>query len=227
MKAFLATLVTLACTGFASANVSVTGTGKVVYVPDVGYVHVGVSSDGPTAAEAWRKNAALVESMFAALKRLGIDPKDMKTGDLGVVPIYDHPREKAPVLVGYTVTYNLAVTVRKLDELGTVLDRLVESGANRNVGISFGCSNAEQLLDQARAKAVAEARKRAELYATGAGASLGQVLSITEGSYNPWPMQRFELAAKGAPNALPIATGRQELAAVVTVTYAIVPKLAG
>jgi uncharacterized protein YggE len=226
MKAVLATVAALVFTGLASANVTITGTGKVVYVPDLAKVFVGVSSDGTTAAEAWQKNAALVKKMIDALKALGIDPKDIKTVDLGVTPKYDTPKEKAPILVGYTVTYNLQVTVRKLDEVGTVLDRLVENGANRNVGISFGCSDMDKLMDQARLKAITEARKRAELYVTGAGASLGQVLSINEGNFNPWPMQRFELAKGSAADSLPILSGEQELTVSVTVTYAIVPKLA-
>ena len=52
MKAFLASVALLVCTGLASANVTVSGTGKVVYVPDLGYIHAGVSSDGKTAEEA-------------------------------------------------------------------------------------------------------------------------------------------------------------------------------
>lgn len=227
MRAVLATLVTLVCSGLASANVSITATGKIVYVPDVAKVHLGVSSDGVTAAEAWQKNAALVKKMFAALKELGIDPRDIQTSDLGVTPKYDQPKEKAPVLVGYTVSYNLTVTVHKLIDLGTVLDRMVESGANRNVGISFGSSDLEKLLDEARVKAIAEARKRANLYATGAGASLGMVLSINEGGFNPWREQRLEMPAKGSiSDALPIAGGQQELSVSVTVTYALVHKLA-
>jgi uncharacterized protein YggE len=227
MRAILATLLTCACTGIASANITITGTGKIVYVPDIGYVTVGVSSDGVTAAEAWQKNSTIVKRIFDVLKAQGIDPKDMKTSGLSVTPRYVHPKDKEPQLVGYTVTYDLAVTVRKLDELGKVLDEMVENGANRNVGISFGSSEAEKLLDQARARAVAEARRRAELYVTGAGGQLGQLVSITEGSHSPWPMYRYELASKAGNDAtLPIAAGQQEVSVSVTVEYTIVQKLA-
>ena len=221
MKAFLAPLVLLACSGLASANVTVTGTGKVTYVPDVGYVSVGISSDGATAEEAWQKNSEMVKNVFAALKALGVEPKDMKTANVNVSPRYVHPKDEEPRLVGYTVTYDLNVTVRKLDAMGLVLDRMVESGANRRVNISFGTSDPEKLLDQARAKAIAEARKKAEIYVHGAGASLGQVLTITEGNAAPWPAYRFESAqaAKAAP--LPIAAGEQETSVNVTVTFAI------
>jgi uncharacterized protein YggE len=221
MKPVLATLVMLVCSGLASANVSVSGTGKITYVPDVGYVSVGVSSDGTTAAEAWQKNSEIVKKVFAALKELGIDPKDLKTANVSVTPRYVHPKDQEPRLVGYTVTYDLNVTVRKLDDLGHVLDRMVESGANRNVSIHFGCSDPEKMLDQARAKAVAEARKKAEIYVNGAGASLGQVVSISEGNVHPFPTYRFDSALEAKAAALPIAAGEQELGVTVTVTWAI------
>src|SRR6516165_2545606 len=112
MKAVLASLALLVCSGLASANITVTGTGKVVYVPDVGYVTVGVSSEGQTAAEAWQKNGDIVKKVFDALKALGLDPKDLKTSNIHVSPKYDRPQDKAPVLVGYTAGYDLNVTVR-------------------------------------------------------------------------------------------------------------------
>src|SRR5262249_22136477 len=100
-------------------------------------------------------------------------------------------------------------------------DGVVEGGANRDVGISFGCSDPEKLLDQARARAVAEARKKAEIYVKGAGGALGQVLTISEGHSAPWRQVRYEHQA-GKADALPIAAGEQEMSVSVTVIYAIV-----
>jgi uncharacterized protein YggE len=112
--------------------------------------------------------------------------------------------------------------VRDLDKVGTVLDRAVECGANRDVNIRFSIADPDKLLDQARAHAVAEARKKAQLYVQGAGATLGQVQSISEGSFSPWRDVRFEYkaVAQGAPP--PISAGEQELSVSVTVTYGIV-----
>ena len=221
LKLLLGCLCTLACTGLASANVTITGTGKVAYTPDLAHVSAGVSSDGKTAGEAWQKNGAAVRKMFEALKALGIDEKDIRTAGLGINPRYVYPKEQEPRLVGYTATYNLTVTVRKLADLGKVLDGLVESGANRNVGISFACSDYDKLLDEARARAVADARKRADLYAKGAGASLGLFRSISEWYVSPFPTSRFELGAKAGDRVLPVSPGTQELSVNVTVTWAI------
>src|SRR5262249_54307581 len=105
MKAFLATLCLLACGGMASANIHGSGTGKVTYVPDIGHVTVGVSSDGKTAQEAWAKNRDLVKKIFEALARQGIDAKDMQTGNVNIQPKYNRPEKGEPQLVGYAVSY--------------------------------------------------------------------------------------------------------------------------
>jgi uncharacterized protein len=224
MKPVLATLSLLVCVGLASANITTTGTGKVTYTPDIGYINAGVSSDGKTAADAWDQNAEVVKKLFAALKELGIDPKDMKTVNLNVQPKYDHPKDKAPVLVGYTASYDLNVTVRKLDDMGKLLDALVANGANRNMSVSFGLADPERLLDEARLKAVQEARKKAEIYAAGAGCGLGLVDSITEGAgYVPVRYQFEALAAPAAKDAIAIAAGEQEMSVQVTVVWTVNP----
>jgi uncharacterized protein YggE len=221
MKAFLATLCTLLLTGIASADVNVSGEGKVTYVPDLAHVTVGVSADGKTAQEAWRNNSAIVQKLFEVLKANGIDARDMQTSGLNVSPRYTHPKDQEPVLIGYTVTYDLHVTVRKLNELGKVLDGLVENGANRQTSISFGCADPEKLLNEARLKAVADARKKAELYVTAAGASLGPVLSISDSQAIPVRTLQYEHLAKAADAPMPIVTGEQEMTVTVTLVYAI------
>ena len=89
MKTFTSALVMLAFAGFAAANITVSGTGKVTYTPDIGYVvRRCVSSEGETAGEAWEKNRAIVDKIFAFLKSKGIEPKDMQTNGLNVSPRY-------------------------------------------------------------------------------------------------------------------------------------------
>jgi uncharacterized protein YggE len=221
MKALFATLVALVCAGIASANVSVTGTGRVTYVPDLVHVAVGVSSDGQTATEAWQKNEQVVQQLFDVLKTFGIDPKDLKTTGLNVSPRYVSHKDREPELVGYTAAYNLNVTVRKLGEAGRVVDALVENGANRNMSLAFGHSDLDKLMDEARTKAAGDARKKAELYVTASGASLGQVLSISEGQAFAPQQFAFEARAALGVKELPIAAGTQDLTVNITVVYAI------
>src|SRR5262249_36505538 len=102
----------------AWANITVTGHGKIKYTPNVSYVTVTASIDATTAADAWHKNSEVVKRMFQVLADFGIDEKDFKTAGVRITPRYDHPKDKAPVLVGYTVSYDLAVTVRDMKKLG-------------------------------------------------------------------------------------------------------------
>src|SRR2546428_730079 len=131
MKTKLATLALLVFTGVASADITMTGNGKITYLPNVAQVSFGVSFDAKTANEAWQANAEIVKKLFQVLQERGIDPKDVKTTGLNISPKYFYPKNKKPQLVGYTVTYNLDITVRKLNELGGTLDALVANGANR------------------------------------------------------------------------------------------------
>jgi uncharacterized protein YggE len=91
------------------------------------------------------------------------------------------------------------------------------------MNISFGCSKMDQLIEEARVKAVSDARKRANLYVTGAGARLGDVLSISDTPY--YPQSRFftvdAVAVREAKAPLPVAAGEQEMSISVTITWAI------
>jgi uncharacterized protein YggE len=227
MKPVIATLALLFTTSLASANVTVSGTGKVSYAPDIGYVSVGISSDGATATEAWQKNSAIVKKVFEGLKALGLDPKDYHTSGLNLTPRYVTPNDKEPVLVGYTASYDLNVTVRNLAEIGKVLDRLVENGANRRMSIGMGCADPEKLLDQARQQAVLEARKKAQIYVTAAGGSLGPVVEITDGQNVPQRSFEYLHSASAKDTALIIAAGQQELTVTVTATFTINQSAAG
>jgi uncharacterized protein YggE len=221
MTRFLgSTLALFLVAGLASANITVTGDGKITFVPNIGVISAGVSSDARDAADAWKKNADIVKKLFKVLKEHGIDPRDVKTTGLSINPKYIYPKGKKPQLVGYTATYNLDITIRKLNEMGKTLDALVANGANRGMNISFSYDNMDALLDQARLKAAAEARKKAELYVKGAGAQLGAVVTINEGSYYPPHRFYYEHTLKAAVD-LPIAVGRQDLSVTVTVTYTI------
>jgi uncharacterized protein YggE len=232
MKKLFATLTLLACTGIAAASttdptpsIATVGHGKVMYTPDMGYIHVGVASDGVTAAEAWKKNEAIVRKIFDALKDLGLEERDFKTTNVNVQPRYLHKKDEAPRFLGYTVTYDLVVTVRKRDQMGTLLDRMVDAGANRNMNVSFACSKLDELVDQARVKAVADARKKATLYVSGASttARLGDVLAISDTPHNA-PGQLFPidaLAVREGKASMPLAPGEQELSVNVTIRWAI------
>src|SRR5262249_42280454 len=119
----------------ARADITVTGEGKVTVVPDLAHVSVGVVTRGKTAADAMAADNAAMKALFAALKELSINERDVQTISFTVAPWYEHLvenyKDRPPTLVGYTVTNQISVTVRHVDDIGKVVDSLVKEGANR------------------------------------------------------------------------------------------------
>lgn len=201
-------------------TITVTASGSVEVTPDQARITSGVSAEGASAREALTANSAAMQKVIGELKSSGIDEKDIQTSSFRVDPKYTRPPEgKAPTIDGYTVTNEVQVLVRDLDKLGDILDRLVSAGANQSSGLNFEVSKAETALDDARKQAVANARRRAELYAAAAGAEVGEVLTITEGEAAP-PRPVFARAMKAAA-AVPIERGTETLEASVTITWAL------
>jgi len=149
-------------------------------------------------------------------------PTDVQTTSLQVSPryAYDRTGETPPRIVGYTASNQVRVKVRTLGSLGSLLDQVVKSGANRLEGVSFSSSEPDRALNEARRRAVADARRRAELYAQAAGVGLVRPLRIQEQAAGIFPRRVFAgLAAARAAAAVPVAPGEQGVAASVTVTY--------
>ena len=160
--------------------------------------------------------------LIDGLKGLGIAPNDIQTTSINVNPRYTNPRDgKAPIVNGYQANNSVRITVRNLTKLGEVLDNAITLGANQMGGISFDVSTAEQLKDEARKAAMSNARRRAELYATAAGASIGQVQSISEDvrMAGPRPVAMARMAASA--NSVPVETGSMKLDATIHVTWSL------
>jgi uncharacterized protein len=201
-------------------TITVTATGSASAIPDRARVATGVVSEAATAREALSANSAAMEKLIAGLKQNGIDAQDIQTSGLNLNPRYTNPRDgQPPVIDGYQASNSVEVYVRDLDKLGEVLDKLVTLGANQMNGITFEVSAAETLRDSARKDAIANARRRAELYAAAAGAKVGKVMAIAEGTESS-PPPYFKAGRAAAMSAsVPIERGSQSLEASVTVTW--------
>ncbi|NBN63314.1 DUF541 domain-containing protein [Microvirga tunisiensis] len=200
--------------------ITVQGIGSIAVVPDQALISGGVVSEAKTAAEALAANSKALAAVVEKLKAAGIDDKDMQTSGFSVQPKYtDYGKtDQAPVIDGYQVNNTVSIKVRDLSKLGGLLDTMVSSGANAIGGVSFMVSDGDKRSDDARKAAVADARRKAELYAAAGGVKLGKVLSITEGgSAMPQPMYR--MAAMSAEAAPPMLAGEETLSASVTVVF--------
>ena len=203
-------------------QITVTGEGLVAVAPDLAWISIGVSHDADKAAEAMAMMADAMRDVLVELEQAGILPADMQTGQLTLEPRYDYSSyDGVPKMLGYTAATTVEVRVRELDNLGSVLDAVVNEGANRLGGIRFDLADKVDAMADARRAAVADARARAALYAMAAGVVLGDLQSLTEacGYMQPAPMYDMRLAEAGS--AVPIVSGEISFQASVTLTYAI------
>jgi len=137
----------------------------------------------------------------------------------------DERGRRQPEIVGYRVTNQVRVEVRNLADLGKVLDALVQAGSNQVSGVSFGIDDPTGVLNQARNRAIADARSRAELYVQAAGVRLGKVLTISEQPIELPQPRHFGLSlAKEAVSSVPVATGEQEFRALIHMVFALEDK---
>ncbi|QWG23709.1 SIMPL domain-containing protein [Bradyrhizobium sediminis] len=203
----------------APPAITVTGEATVSVPPDLAQVDGGVSSEAKTAREASEANNAAMGKVLLALKAANIQEKDIQTSRLSLQPQYAPNRAGPSAVVGYRASNRVTIKVRDVGKVAGVIDTLVGAGANEIGGIHFMVSQASKLLDEAREKAVADARRKAEIYARAAGVTLGAPLSISEeGNAPPAPYRRM---AAGMVAAAPVAQGEETLSVTVSVSWAI------
>ena len=199
--------------------ISVTGEATVSVAPDQAQIDGGVTSDAKTAREASDANNAAMGKVLLALKGAGIDEKDFQTSRLSLQPQYAPNRSGPSPIVGYRAANRVTIRVRDVTKVASVIDVLVGAGANDIGGINFTVSQPSKHLDEAREKAVADARRKAEIFARAAGVTLGEPLSISEEGA-PTPMFRGKMAAPMAAGAQ-VAPGEETLSVSVGVTWVI------
>jgi uncharacterized protein YggE len=199
-------------------QITVVGSGEVKVTPDTASVQIGVETTATTTQEALAQNTAQANAIIEKIKALGVAEKDIQTSGFNISPTYSTDGRQ---VTGYTVSNQVSVTIRNLAQAGTLLDQVVQAGANRIYGVSFSVADPAAAQAQARDKAVADAKARADQLAKGAGATVGQVLVINEnvGAASPVPMAMMDRAptAGGAP--VPVQVGEQSYSAQVQITY--------
>jgi uncharacterized protein len=205
-------------------TISISGHGEVRAVPDVASISIGVTTQGATAREALDGNTKAMKALLDTLKQAGIDARDMATSNFSVGPRLDYGNNNGqpPKVVGYDVNNMVTVTVRKIDDLGGLLDVAVSTGSNTINGISFSVTKPDAMLDEARKAAVTDARHKAEIYAAAGGFKLGDIITVSEGTaYQPPQPYLVKSARAEGANDVPIAQGEQALTVDVSITYQI------
>jgi hypothetical protein len=227
-----------------SVLLSLTAEGQSRRTPDLALFSAGVVTQGRTAAEAMGENSRRMDGVVAALKRAGIADRDIQTSTISLQARYSNPELEAQVrarearqpyippvqpeaarIIGYEARNNVQVRVRRISEMGRIIDTLVASGANEVNGPSFTMDEPRSALDEARAAAVATARERAELYARAAEMRVVRIVSITEGG-GYYPVQDIVVTGRSAgfmapppPPPVPVAPGELTLGVNVSVQF--------
>ena len=147
----------------SGTRLEISATGESVRVPDVAIVSAGVQTRAATARAALQQNAAQMERVRAALKRAGIEDRDIQTSNISLNPEYRYVENQPPRLTGYTASNQVNVRFRDVARTGDILDALVAEGANQINGPTLTIDKPEAALDDARTKAIAAGRARAEV----------------------------------------------------------------
>jgi uncharacterized protein YggE len=206
----------------AGTRLDISAAGEVTRVPDLAIISAGVQTLLPTATAAIEQNAARMDRVRTALKRAGIDDKDIQTSSINLNPEYQYDQNQPPRLTGYRATNTVNVKFRDLKRTGAILDALVAEGANQINGPSLTIDKPEAALDEARAKAIANGRARAELYARALGMRVVRILSVSEsGGYAvPPPMPMVMMAERSDASAkTAIDPGTQQLQVSVSMSF--------
>ena len=204
-------------------QIAVTGRGEVKVSPDRATIQVSVQTRAVTAAAAAAENATKQQSVLAALRALGLENDQLSTINYNVYPEQRYEQGKEPVIFAYSVTNTILVDVRKLSQVGPVIDAALSHGANMIASLQFYASNTETARRSAIATAIEKARADADAAARAAHGSLGSLLEINIGAYSPPPPRPMMMArvAGGVAqmDSTPINPGEETLSVEVSTRW--------
>ena len=211
----------------AVPQISVVGRGEIKVPPDRATIQISVQTRAATAATAAAENATKQQSVLSALKALGLTDDQLSTINYNVYPEQRYEQGKEPVIVAYNVTNTILVDVRKLSQVGPVIDAALAHGANMIASLQFYASNTEAARRSAIASAIEKARADAEAAAHAAHGTLGSLLELSVGSYSPpppRPMMMARAVAGGTAQAdTPINPGDETLSVEVSTRWRFLP----
>lgn len=206
------------------SRLTISGEGTVAVAPDMAIIALGVVHRAKAAPDAMSVVTQAAGQMLARLEGFGVEARDVQTSQLDMHPIWRRYQDSDNAKIeGFEASTQLTLRVRDLDQLGAIMAAVLEDGANRWSGLTFGLQNPRPVQDEARRRAVADAQDKAALYAQAAGVTLGRILSFNEaGQARPMPNMRMA-AMEMDSAAVPVAAGESNYRAAVTIVYELLP----
>jgi len=221
------------------SGIWVTGEGEATVVPDIATLRLGVEAQAETVDDAQAEAAEAMDGVMITLKDNGVAEKDIQTKYFNVYQVtrWDN-KEGEEVVIGYRVSNTVTAKIRDIEEVGTIIDAVIEAGGDliriNNIEFSVGINNIEFSVDdpsvyyrEAREEAMADAEAKAAQLAKAAGVSLGTLTYVSESTYMTSPIfPRAAMEAVPAPGIemaeTPISPGEMEITLTVQVAYAII-----
>lgn len=200
----------------------VSAQGEVQRAPDVAEIGVGVLTQAADAQAALKANAEQMNRVVAAVRRAGIEDKDVQTSGVNLQPQYQYGENQPPKLNGYQAQNRVSVKVRNVSKIGEVLDALVAQGANQIDGPTFTLDKPEVALDEARRAALSKAQARAKMYAEAIGLRVARIVSIDEsgaGFQPPRPMMMAKTEMAMDASTTPVMPGEQTHAVSLNLVF--------
>lgn len=209
----------------ATTNVvSFSGEGKVLAKPDVGIMDLSIVTEGATSKAAQDDNSKKSRSLTDYLKSQGVDEKDIKTTGYNIYPQYNYPPYSKPSISGYQVNQMVQVKVRDLDKIDDLLSGVVTAGVNQVNNLQLTVDEPDKLETEAREKAIADAKEKADDLEDQLGIRLGRIVDFSEsadGVSGPIMMYADGRGGMGGEPTPSIPAGQNEIVVQVKITYQI------
>jgi uncharacterized protein YggE len=218
------------------ATISVTGEGEVFVVPDIGQFTFSVRAEAADAAAAQEESGTQINDIIAFLKETGVADADIKTTNYSLYPKYRWeerlcvagsycgPGEQ--IQDGFEVNQSVQVKVRNTDDASAVLAGVGERGATNISGLDFVVDDTDALVEEARAKAIVDAKQKASALAKDLGVTITRLAGYhDEGSRYVEPQmfntRSFDMQAEAAFDGPSLPVGEEQTTARVTITYEV------
>jgi len=222
-------------------QITVSGQGKVYAKPDVAVVSLGVTTQAKTVADVTKSNTEKMNAVIEAVKKLGVEDKDIETTNYSLNPVYDnysvpmsasssepmiYPIRTGTTLTGYKLEQDVQVKIRDFTKISDILAQSTASGANLVGNLQFTIDNPEQFKEQAKAKAIAEAKKNAQNLEKDSGISLGKLINVYENYNYPvgYSSKAVGMGGSSMDSVAPAPTiqpGQQEINVTINLTYQV------
>jgi len=204
-------------------EISVSGQGKVYAKPDVAVLVLGVENRGAKISDIVKDNTDKMNKIIKDIKDSGVDEKDIQTTQYTITPEYNWTERGGRIFVGYVLTQQVTVKIRDFEKVGSILDKATTDGANAIGDLQFTIDDTEQVQAQARAKAIEQAKEKAQTLAKQSGLKIVKLINVSEGGYYPQPVygKGGGVATESVAATPQIQPGQMEIDSTVTLTYRV------